>query len=264
MITTGLRNSEKVEDLALELSNKLKLPYLPREKQSLESIRQRASAESIILVNNNRLSLVTNGMELFFHPGLAKLRIKELQAGKTDQMISAMALSEGKTVLDCTLGIASDAIVASYIAGSLGTVVGIEASIAVAEIVSRGLKNYHGERPELLDAMRRINVVQGDHLEYLRQLPDNCFDIVYFDPMFRKPREQSSSMAPLRPFANSNPLSPDAVNEARRVAKHRVVMKENRFSQEFKRLNFHTIQGGRYSPVAYGIIHKVVADNEIP
>lgn len=258
VITTGLKNSEKVEELALELGRKLNITYFPREKQSLELIKKKGNASSVILVNTTKVSLVTDGQELFFHPGLAKLRIKGLQAGKTDQMIDAMGIVEENTVLDCTLGLASDSIVASFITGSSGNVVGLEYSAAVAEIVRHGLQSYTGEKPELLNAMRRIKVVQNEHLAYLKQLPNDSFDVVYFDPMFRRPREQSSSMAPLRSFANNNPLSPEVITEALRVARQRVVMKENRFSQEFNRLNFHTIQGGRYSPVAYGIMFKVV------
>ncbi len=41
--------------------------------------------------------------KIFFHPGLALPRIKEINNGKTDQMISAMSLQEGDSVLDCTM-----------------------------------------------------------------------------------------------------------------------------------------------------------------
>lgn len=258
VITTGLRTGSVLEEQARELSNTLQVPYLPREKHSLNFIRETSGATAIILVYQDKLSLVVDGKELFFHPGLAKLRIKEIQAGKNDQMIKAMGLQSGDSVLDCTLGLASDALVASYFVGSQGAVVGLEDSFAVAEIVRRGLQTYTGEKAEMIAAMRRIQVVQTNHLCYLRDLPDCSFDVVYFDPMFRIPREKSSSLAPLRPLANHNPLTEEAIEEAIRVAKRRVVIKENRASQEFNRLGFHNIQGGKYSPVAYGVIDKVV------
>lgn len=258
VITTGLRSNPELEQLARELSNKLNINYIPREKHSIEVIKEATGAASVVIVNKEKILLYTAGKEFFFHPGLAKLRIKELQAGKTDQMIKAMDLHKGDTVLDCTLGLAADAIVASYVCGQGGKVVGIESSPLVAEIVRRGLKTYSGEKAELLDSMSRVEVVNVNHLTYLCQLADNSFDVVYFDPMFRKPREQSSSMGTLRPVANNSALDYRAVTEALRVAKKRVVMKESRFSEEFNRLKFHTIQGGQYSPVAYGIINKVV------
>ncbi|WP_003544804.1 class I SAM-dependent methyltransferase [Desulfotomaculum nigrificans] len=258
VVTTGIRSGIALEQQALELSRQLNVPYVRRQKRSLDNIKEMSGAQVILLVKSNKLSLVVDGKELFFHPGLAKLRIKEIQAGKTDQMIKAMGLKAGDSVLDCTLGLAADALVASYVTGPGGMVVGLEDSMPVAEIVRRGLQSYTGEKPELLAAMRRIQVINAHHLGYLRQLPDNSFDVVYFDPMFRQPRHQSSSLVPLRPLANSSPLSQEAVVEAYRVARKRVVMKENRNSEEFSRLNFHTIEGGRYSPVAYGVIYKVV------
>lgn len=256
VITTGIRSGEQLESEALALSRELKAPYVQRKKQSLQAIREQSGSNIIILVTKEKLSLVVDGKELFFHPGLAKLRIKEIQTGKTDQMISAMGLREGDTLLDCTLGLAADALVASFVVGPRGMVVGLEDSRPVAEIVSRGLKTYSGEKPALIQAMRRIQVLHENHLNYLKQLPDNSFDVVYFDPMFREPKEKSSSLSPLRPLANHSPLSAEAVTEAIRVARKRVVMKESSNSQEFFRLGFHTIQGGRYSPVAYGIIQK--------
>ncbi|SHE40502.1 Putative SAM-dependent methyltransferase [Desulforamulus putei DSM 12395] len=258
VITTGIRSAADLEEKALALSRELNVPYIRREKKSLAAVREQGQADAILLVSQDKLSMVIDGKELFFHPGLAKLRIKEIQSGKTDQMIRAMNLKEGDSLLDCTLGLAADALVASYVVGPRGTVIGLEDAAPVAEIVRRGLQSYTGEKPELLNAMRRIQVVHTDHLTYLKNLPAGSFDVVYFDPMFRVAREKSSSMAPLRPFANNSPLAKEAVAEAVRVARKRVVMKENRGSEEFQRLNFHRIQGGRYSPVAYGIIEKVV------
>ncbi|MEG6522422.1 class I SAM-dependent methyltransferase [Desulfotomaculum sp. 1211_IL3151] len=258
IITTGIRSSNQLEERALELSQEIHLPYYQRKKYSLQALREMTGAAAILMVSPKRLSLVIDDQELFFHPGLAKLRIKEIQAGKTDQMIKAMDLQEGNSLLDCTLGLAADALVASYVVGPRGTIVGLEDAKPVAEIVSRGLCTYTGEKPELINAMRRIKVMNEHHLQYLCKLPSNAFDVVYFDPMFRVPKTKSSSMAPLRFFANSNPLSNEAIVEAVRVARKKVVMKESRESQEFQRLNFHKVQGGRYSPVAYGVIQKDV------
>ena len=102
--------------------------------------------------------------------------------------------------------------------------------------------------------MRRISVVNEDYLDYLRQQPDNSVDVVYFDPMFRKPLTASSSISPLRGVADHRPLSEDAVVEAFRVARLRVVMKEASGSGEFARLGFHSLVGGKYSKVHYGVI----------
>ena len=76
-------------------------------------------------------------------------------------------------------------------------------------------------------ALRRIKVVNADYLDFLKRQPDKSFDSIYFDPMFRYPLTDSKNINPLRSVADHRPLSEEAVAEARRVARHRVVMKEN-------------------------------------
>ena len=54
---------------------------------------------------------------MFFHPNMAQVRMKRLRCGDIDNMLEAMGGREflqNKTVLDCTLGFASDAIISSY------------------------------------------------------------------------------------------------------------------------------------------------------
>ena len=78
--------------------------------------------------------------------------------------------------------------------------------------------------------------------------------MVYFDPMFRKPLTASNGISPLRSVANHAALSVEAVEEAKRVARSRVVMKEANGSEEFDRLGFKKIMGGKYSKVHYGVM----------
>ena len=102
--------------------------------------------------------------------------------------------------------------------------------------------------------MDNIQVVNQDYLTYLKQQPDNTFDIVYFDPMFRHPLTDSKNLNPLRQLADKDPLSLEALNEAKRVAKYRIVFKENSRSLEFARLGFTKICGGKYAPIHYGVL----------
>ena len=102
--------------------------------------------------------------------------------------------------------------------------------------------------------MRRIKVVNTDYLDFLRNAEDKSFDVVYFDPMFRHALERSTALNPLRDIADHRAVTLEAVAEARRVAKYRVVLKENAKSLEFERLGFKTIRGGKYSPIHYGVI----------
>ena len=47
-------------------------------------------------------------------------RVKRLMRGEHDPFVQATQLESGMTVLDCTLGMASDSIVASYMVGESG------------------------------------------------------------------------------------------------------------------------------------------------
>lgn len=253
LVTTSARprRAERLE--AEEISRTLGLPYVPRGRESLEALRGEHGAQAAVVVTRRRVGLVFAGREFFFHPGLGKVRIRRIEAGKTDQMIQAMGLKARDSVLDCTLGLGADALVAGHVVGDGGCVVGLEAVPVVALLVRHGLEHGPDDGP-LARAMRRVEVVTADHREYLRLLEDRSFDVVYFDPMFRRPRHSSSAMEPLRPLADTRALDPDSVGEAVRVARRRVVLKERAGSPEFERLGFRLICGGRYSPVAYGII----------
>ena len=118
------------------------------------------------------------------------------------------------------------------------------------------MKNFSDDSPHILEAMRRIEVVNADCGEFLKTCADKSFDAVYFDPMFRRPIHKSSGLNPIRPLADSRPLTPEIIREACRVAKLRVVMKEHSGSEEFSRLGFKILSGGKYSSVAFGVIEK--------
>ncbi len=64
----------------------------------------------------------------------------------------------------------------------------------------------------------------------------------------------SRPITPLRNMANNEPLNIEAVNEACRVARKSVVVKERFESPEFKRLGINTTIAGKSSEIAYGII----------
>lgn len=256
-VTTALRPGKKQLELAVALSRELGIPLIARQNLSLDKLINANKLQGIVVVGANRVSFFYDKHEFFFHPGLAKLRIKEIKTGKTDQMIKAMDLNPGDTVLDCTLGLGADAVVASFIVGSCGRVVGVESSLVIASLVRHGMSIYRDpEDPSLEDAISRVEVVYDNHNRFLFNLQENSYDVVFFDPMFRAPKERSSALMPLRPLANTQPLHRDVVEQALKVAQKRVVIKERRGSSEFTRLGFTSVEGGRYAPVAYGVIDK--------
>jgi len=146
--------------------------------------------------------------------------------------------------------------VAAYAVGDRGAVTGLEASKYLAFIAGWGLQHYRSSNRSLQEAIRRLKVVNADFREYLKDLADNSFDVVYFDPMFRHGLKKSSAINALRPLAKHDPLTAKDIREALRVARNRVVLKENAKSGEFARLDADFVSGGRNSPVAYGVWEK--------
>lgn len=252
--TTGYKSRPADCQLAEQTARRLGIRCVKRAHTSYADLRAQYGAEFLLVVKKGGLRLETPEGELFFHPNMAHVRVRELGFGKKDRMIEAMGLGAGDSVLDCTLGLGADAVTASFVAGERGKVTALEKSPMIYEIVRHGLAHFPAGNYDLHAAMRRVEVVQSDYEEFLRSLPDGSYDVVYFDPMFRHPLKDSVQLAPLRPWAEPAPVSLAAVAEACRVAKRRVVLKENSRSLEFARLGFSKIAGGRYSSVHYGVI----------
>jgi 16S rRNA (guanine1516-N2)-methyltransferase len=253
IVTTRHEAPAEMQAEARALAHELNARFIERNKMSIA--RLHAFDDRILVVTESGLKAYSAGMKdpFFFHPGMAMLRIKRLIGGDTDVMIEACGLRAGDEFLDCTLGLASDAIVASFVVGQQGRVLGLESEQILATVVREGLKRYESPVSEASEAMRRIEVKPLHHLTFLRQCENNSFDVVYFDPMFFQAIVTSESIAPLRPFANYEELSIEAITEAKRVARRRVVMKNHRESADFIRLGFTRILRMERS-FTYGII----------
>lgn len=254
IVTTERKCREESVALAQKLSAELHIDYVERHKESVGKLMEKHGVAAVLVAYPHELKLNSNAGEMFFHPNMSQLRVKNLRKGEKDHMSEAMGLHEGMSVLDCTLGFGADAIVASFGVSETGRVVGVESSPLIAAVTGYGLQHFLPGNYPLYAAMRKIEVVNMDYLDYLREQPDNSYDVVYFDPMFRKPLTASSGISPLRGVANHAALSVEAVEEAMRVARSRVVMKEANGSSEFARLGFEQIMGGKYSKVHYGVI----------
>ena len=93
-------------------------------------------------------------------------RVKRLMRGEHDPFVQAAKLESGMTVLDCTLGMASDSIVASYIVGESGKVTGLEGNEYMAYIMENGLQTWSSSISEIDNAMQRIDVKQTEHFAF--------------------------------------------------------------------------------------------------
>ncbi|MGN8768916.1 class I SAM-dependent methyltransferase [Paenibacillus barengoltzii] len=254
LITTGDHESPAAVRRAQELAQLARVPYIPRSGTSLARLAERHGDSDILVVLEQGARLHRTGREtMTFHPSMAFVRAKRLFKGENDAMLDAAGVVPGDVIIDGTAGLGADAMIFSIAAGADGKVLAMEDSLPLWALLYEGLKHYVSGLPAFDEALRRIEPIHTNHLDALRAMPDKSADIVYFDPMFRDPITKSSSISPLRAFANPNQLDPEAVKEACRVARKAVVLKEKRGSSEFDRLGFQAINRS-HTKIAYGVI----------
>lgn len=231
------------------------------------TFNQSGEGELPELAITRRGVFLKNGAEqLSFHPSMAIIRLLNLLRGGADRFLEATQLSAGDSLIDATLGFGIDALIGAWAVGEKGSVLAMEQSPILAALVHDGLNHFteiipyakYQEKRDvwaaLARASRRIQVRWGEHSLYLKQIPSRSVDVVYFDPMFRHTCKQSDSMLPLHQWSDHSPLDHEAIYEACRIARKRVVLKERKNSSEFSRLDFEILLGGQYSPVDYGVI----------
>lgn len=221
----------------------------------------------LLRITKNQLYLEQNNHTLFFHPNMSLLRMVNIKRGMGDRFLTALGITEGESFLDATMGLASDALIASWAVGEKGKVLASENSPLIFVLVKEGLENFARLKPpkvvhrekeeawqELTKVSSRIDTVCADHNNILESLPDSSVDVIYFDPMFRNTIARSSSIQPLKEWSNSDPLRIDTIQQACRVARKRIVLKERKNSGEFSRLGFKLLDENRYSLINFGTI----------
>lgn len=247
-VTTSARPNSQLIAQAQAAAHQWGVPFFPR--QAKESITPwfDSRAQALLVFGHDGVTLWDREGHHGFHGGMAHLRRRRLAAGEDDDTFVRMAdLRKGDAVLDCTLGLGQDALVASLAVGPEGRVVGVERSLPLCALAAEGLKGY-----ELGPDSCRIEVVHADAHEYLRTLPDRSFDIVFFDPMFAKPRRSQPGFNVLRRFADYAPLTPEALREGRRVARRWVVVKGARHTHDLKKLGLAPQPASRFTEVIWG------------
>ncbi|MEH7418204.1 class I SAM-dependent methyltransferase [Neobacillus drentensis] len=256
IVTTAGRTTEEMIERARQMAEYLQVPYLPREKKSIKQIQQQADSDCLV-VGKERLELFekNSSQPFFFHPNSAMFRIKRLISGDGDPFAHAAKLTKGMKVLDCTLGLASDAIVASYLVGREGMVTGIEGQKYLAYVVQEGLKTWESSLQSINEAMNRVSVIHTNARDYLKNQGDSSVDCVYFDPMFEETILESDGIKALGHFAIHDNLTDEMITEAIRVAKYRVVLKDQYKSLRFEKYGFHVMRR-KTAKFHFGVIEK--------
>ncbi|NIK76551.1 16S rRNA G966 N2-methylase RsmD [Paenibacillus castaneae] len=255
IVTTTAKPSERAAEQAARLAAELDCTLKSRGNLTVNKLLTLSTDKRLLVVTEQEVRYYDGISEapLYFHPSMAFVRVKRLRRGETDPLIQLSGCSLGDHVIDCTAGLASDSLVFSYAAGENGRVTAIESEPVLCALVREGLAQYETGLNDVNQAMRRIQMHCIHHLDYLKSLQDKSADIVYFDPMFRKPIHESSSMEPLRGIANMDALTSEVIDQAKRVARKSVVLKEHQASSEFARLGFQR-RHVNTSKIAYGVI----------
>lgn len=259
LVTTSGTVNEQIRKAAESTALQFGWAYVARGEQSLSSLRAQAmegNADPQMLVLTHagwRWYPGNHEDAIFFHPSMAYVRLKRLARGESDVLLQIADIRSGETIVDCTAGMASDSLVLAFAAGATGRVIAVESTEALAFLIREGLKTYRSPLPALLESMQRIQVVKADHRTFLKDQPDGSADVVYFDPMFRSPLKDANVIDPLRGAVNHQALEISTIEEAKRVARRLIVMKEAKHSAEFERLGFE-IQKSGSGKISYGVI----------
>lgn len=253
VVTTAYRLTPETLAEARLIADELRLPFVERQKKSIGKIQEETGAD-VIAVTKERLEFYLQGKTepFFFHPSSSAFRTR--RPLEEDPLVSVSGLAPGDVFLDCTLGMGSDAIVASVYVGAEGRVIGCEANPVIAYIVQSGLQTYT-ELAHLIEPMRRIQVISAEATAYLSSLPDESVDVVYMDPMFIEPITGAANFDVFRDAASADQLSAVWVSEAMRVARKSIVLKAHFRSEDFEKYGFER----RIRPNTkfhYGVIRK--------
>ena len=239
IVTTGGRTDQQTIDHARSLSKKYNSPYIDRSKQSIYRLKKRYQ-QDIITVSRNGIAIhpLTQEESITFHPSMAMVRAKRILNGETDPFTETAGLASGMSVLDCTMGLAADSIIASLAAGPDGRVTALEADPLLHLLAAEGLQTFTATNRTINEAMRRIKTMNAEHHEFLAAEPEDSYDIVYFDPMFSEAIDNANAIRNIHHQTNQSELRMETINEARRVARRRVVLKDHWKSTKFNELGF--------------------------
>ncbi|PNE18005.1 methyltransferase [Mesotoga sp. Brook.08.YT.4.2.5.1] len=256
VVTTSYKPTKEEVSSARELAEELGVKYVSRSR-----LKQFESEHSLdfyyVFDKNGQLTIRNRETVFFFHPGMSKVRFKNMRLQDSDYLIKSMDLSGSETVLDTTFGLGNEALLIAHYLPE-GKVIGLEASEHIYRIVSHGLRNYPYADEWLIEASRRIELHNRDLRDFVKGCEDNAYDIVYCDPMFDSPQMRSHSINPLRPFAMYERINRSDVDEMIRISSKRFIIKSRTRDSLFEELDleFDRLWGSKKSGVLYGVIDK--------
>ncbi len=219
---------------------------VPRAGQPLHALVAAAGATPVLVLGSERADLYVAGRCFRATVGMAFLRVLRASKGELDPLVGAAGLQRGDEILDATLGLGGDALVAAHATGT--RVLGVERSALLAAFTLCALRRLprHGEAPG-----RLVEVVQGDHRALLAQLPSRSFDVVLLDPMFDQAGEAGPLFDLVRQNADHAPLDGETLQQAQRVARRGVLVKDAAPGHALVRLGLTPRTQRRSKPIVF-------------
>lgn len=254
IVTTAQKGTPREVKAAQLAASLLNIPYIYRRRDPLSKLKSNYEGADILIISKEGPVLYTGEkVSHKFHLSMAQLRIIAYDRGDTEHLLEAVGKEPIDSFLDCTAGLCSDSIVVSYGHPEIKRLVGLEGNPLLAYISNYGCRHFVHESQAVTEALRRIQLCAIRYEQFLKQAPTNSFDVVYFDPMFEVPIKESPQFLGLRGHIVESSLTYDMLEEAKRVGRKKVIVKERPFATIFKKWPPTYIKGGQYSKVAYGV-----------
>jgi len=244
---------------AASLAERFGLRNEERKGRPLHLVLSEAANLPVLVLARKRADLYDGNLSFKATAGLAFLRLLRTRKGEVDPLVAAADLRPGERVLDATLGLAGDALLAAQATGV--KVVGLEQSGLLGAFTQAGLTRLpgHGSEPG-----RLIEVVQADHRSYLQAQESGSFDVVLLDPMFRIAGDAGPLFDLLRAHAEHAQLTPETLLQARRVAKRGVLVKDHARGAELQRLGLVPRLSRRMAVIAFGWADSLPKVHSLP
>lgn len=260
-VTTPLGAARGSSLDAREAAERWHVPLLERCGRPLSAVASAAGVAALLVLSPERAALWVDGVLTTWDAGMGALRVKRLRAREDstrDGFLEAARLSAGDEVLDCTLGLGADALVAAEAVGPTGRVVAMESSAPLAALTAEGLRRLRDR------AASRITVHHADAASWLAVAPDASFDVVVFDPMFRYARAQASGFDVVRRLADVRPLAAETLAEARRVSRRCLLVKDGAPGWDLVRLGLTPLPSSRGAKRYYARVDALGAQQPKP
>jgi hypothetical protein len=252
-VTTGLAPAPSALGVGREAAGRWGVPFAERGGRPLAAVAETAGVPALLVLSPRSAALWVEGRQAPWDAGMGALRVKRLRSGERstrDGFLDAAQLGPGDVVLDCTLGLGADALVAAEAVGPSGRVTALEASPPLAALTAEGLRRLRDPAAE------RIAVSCVDAADWLARAADASYDVVVFDPMFRYARSQPPGFDLVRHLGDPRPLAAETLAHARRVARRSVVVKDGAPGWDLARLGLAPLPSASGAERYYARVDK--------